>query len=61
MVERRHEMGAGGMCICPKCEARTPHERGVPCQDVKCRHCGSKMLREGSEHHRLYERKKRQP
>jgi len=49
--ERLHEMGAGGDCICFKCEARIPHTRGVRCQDVSCPKCGGRMLREGSRHH----------
>lgn len=53
-VERRHEMGEGGNCICPKCDTRIPHERGVPCQELRCPDCGGKMLREGSQHHQLW-------
>ena len=52
-VERRHEMGAGGRCICPQCGETTSHRRGTPCQEEKCPRCGAKMLREGSRHHRL--------
>jgi predicted amidophosphoribosyltransferase len=51
--ERRHDMGAGGTCICPKCGQETPHHRGVPCQDERCPACGSKLLRTGSYHHQL--------
>lgn len=49
----RHDMGTGGACVCPKCGAKTPHERGVPCQEERCPECGAKMLREGSYHHQL--------
>jgi len=56
-TERSHEMGAGGDCICPKCETRVAHRRGVPCQDERCPKCGAKMLREGSHHHRLFQEK----
>ena len=57
MVERRHDMGVGGYCICPKCEEKIPHSRGIPCQDEHCPKCGAKMLREGSYHHDLLEKK----
>ena len=57
MVERKHEMGPVGRCICPKCGYESPHRRGVPCQDERCPTCGAKMLREGSEHHRLFQAK----
>jgi predicted amidophosphoribosyltransferase len=59
VTERRHDMGVGGQCLCPKCETKIPHERGIPCQDMKCPRCGTKMLREGSYHHQLFEQKKK--
>jgi hypothetical protein len=55
--ERRHEMGPGGYCICPKCNKKAPHVRGTPCQEQRCPHCGVKMLREDSYHHRLSQQK----
>lgn len=58
VVERRHDMGAGGACICPKCGEKIPHSRGVPCQEERCPECGAKMLRQGSYHHELLEQKK---
>jgi hypothetical protein len=51
-------LGKGGFCICPKCEERIAHRRGIPCQTEKCPKCGAKMLREGSEHHQLWEEKR---
>ena len=39
-------MGAGGNCICPKCGTKAPHQRGVPCNTIKCPSCGSIMTRE---------------
>lgn len=62
-VKRRHEMGAGGFCVCPKCGEKAIHRSGTPCQEERCPACGAKMLREGSYHHRLFkqkEEKKRQ-
>lgn len=56
--QRRHEMGQGGFCICPKCKERTPHKRGIPCQDERCPACGAKMLREGSYHDELLKKKR---
>jgi hypothetical protein len=57
--ERRHEMGEGGYCICPKCDKRMAHNQGIPCQDEKCSECGSKMIREGSYHHELLVKKRK--
>ena len=56
--ERRHEMGEGGYCICPKCEKQITHSQGIPCQDEKCPECGAKMIREGSYHHDLIKKKR---
>ena len=50
-VNRSHDMGTGGFCICPKCEKRIPHQPGIPCKENICPNCGKKMMREGSEHH----------
>ncbi len=57
-VERKHEMGAGGRCVCPKCEKTLPHQSGIRCIDVRCPDCGVKMVREGSEHHQKIMQKK---
>ena len=54
MKKRRHEMGEGGFCICPKCEGKVPHSGGILCSEEQCPECGVKMLREDSYlHHHL--------
>ncbi len=38
-------MGPGGMCVCPKCGTRIEHKVGVPCYEISCPGCGTKMAR----------------
>jgi ribosomal protein L40E len=56
--ERPGRGGPGGNCICLKCGTKVPHQAGTPCMDTKCPQCGATMIREGSEHHRLFQEKK---
>lgn len=58
-VRKEHTMGRGGYCICPKCDYRVPHQRGVPCQEQRCPKCNAKLMREGSYHHNLVLEKKK--
>ncbi|MCW8933642.1 MAG: ferredoxin [Gammaproteobacteria bacterium] len=60
VVKRRHEMGAGGQCICPKCSKKSIHHDGIPCQDERCPDCGVKLFREGSYHHKLLLKKQQE-
>ena len=55
--------GPGGTCICLKCGTKVPHRAGMPCRETRCSKCGAAMVREGSEHHRLFldKQKKKKP
>ncbi len=35
--------GATMECVCPNCNTKAPHTRGVPCFTIKCPKCGSQM------------------
>jgi len=39
-------LGPAGYCVCPNCGNRVPHQRGLPCAQMKCPKCGSLMVRE---------------
>jgi len=47
-------MGSSGTCVCPKCNYQAPHKSGVPCQQERCPNCDAKLLREGSDHHKMF-------
>ncbi|MFB6088209.1 MAG: DUF134 domain-containing protein [Candidatus Aenigmatarchaeota archaeon] len=32
-------------CVCPNCGNEQEKERGIPCTQVECKECGSKMIR----------------
>ncbi len=37
--------GPAGECVCPGCGEKIPHQVGVPCYNMTCPKCGSKMVR----------------
>lgn len=38
--------GTGGFCVCPACGHRQPHQRGEPCNRIRCPQCGATLTRE---------------
>ena len=46
-----NRQGDGGtsVCVCPKCGAESPHERGTPCNKRKCPKCKQVMKDEWDE------------
>jgi len=38
--------GPGGNCVCPSCGATVAHQAGVPCYQVSCPKCGTRMVRQ---------------
>ena len=32
-------------CICPHCGYKETHQRGTPCNSIKCSQCGTPMVR----------------
>ena len=38
-------MGPGGECVCPSCNTKAVHTRGIPCYQMDCPKCGTKMVR----------------
>ncbi len=46
MGGNRPGAGPSGNCICPSCGMKVPHQQGVPCYNVACPDCSTKMVRE---------------
>ena len=40
----RQGVGGAELCICPKCGYEEKHERGEPCNKIKCPECGVPMI-----------------
>ncbi len=43
MGEGKSGSGPGGECICPECEKILKHIVGVPCYEIECQECGTRM------------------
>ena len=39
-------IGPSGDCICPNCQAKISHQAGLPCSNLNCPKCGTKMVRQ---------------
>ena len=39
-------IGITPSCVCPQCGHREPHQRGVPCVEMRCPRCGIAMTRQ---------------
>jgi hypothetical protein len=37
--------GPDSYCVCPQCGAKVPHQRGIPCYNMNCPQCGTRMTR----------------
>lgn len=37
--------GPGGYCVCPRCNYKIPHKRGIPCATLKCPKCNIPLTR----------------
>ncbi len=44
-IKEAQGKGPEGYCICPKCNYKIKHERGVPCSTIKCPKCKIKLTR----------------
>ncbi len=45
MGGNRPGAGPGGLCVCPSCGAKVPHQVGLPCYNRNCPKCNAKMVR----------------
>ena len=45
MGGNRPGAGPGGNCVCPNCKLCVSHKVGVPCYNMSCPKCGTKMVR----------------
>lgn len=45
MGGNRPGAGPSGTCVCPNCGAKVPHQVSMPCYNLSCPECGTKMTR----------------
>jgi len=45
-IKEAQGKGPEGYCVCPKCNYKTKHERGIPCSTIKCPKCKINLTRE---------------
>jgi len=46
IIKEAQGKGLEGYCVCPKCNYKIKHERGVPCSTIKCPKCKINLTRE---------------
>ena len=53
------KQGDGGAdnCVCPKCNYKAKHERGTPCNEMKCPKCGANMVGESANNTKKLDKK----
>jgi cation diffusion facilitator family transporter len=44
-IKKETGKGPGGWCVCPQCNYKTAHQRGIPCSTLKCPNCGVNLER----------------
>lgn len=42
---RGRGMGPGDVCLCMNCNRTFPHQRGMPCAEMRCPECGTPLVR----------------
>ncbi|MEA2098420.1 MAG: cation diffusion facilitator family transporter [Patescibacteria group bacterium] len=44
-IQEASGKGPDGYCVCEKCGYKTPHQKGVPCSNLKCSNCNINLKR----------------
>jgi predicted DNA-binding protein (UPF0251 family) len=40
---RGQGLGGSEVCVCPSCKKEFPHDRGIPCMQIKCPECNTPL------------------